>query len=76
MLLSLKDDQISIVSIFNMSVHTLILRAFLSLWIFSAFASSEVADAFLKKVGSEYLFKQDPGPPVSNLNGKIEDSIK
>lgn len=57
-----------------MLVQTLLLRAFLSIWILSVVASSEVADAFLKKVGSEYLFKQDPGPPVSNLNGKAEGS--
>ena len=42
-------------------------------WGFSV-ASSEVKDVFLKKVGSEYLFKHDPGPPVSNLNGKAKGS--
>ena len=29
-----------------------------------------MVEAFLKKVGSEYLFKQDPGPPLSNLKEK------
>ena len=28
--------------------------------------------ALLKKVGSEYRFKQDPGPPLSNLKVKLK----
>jgi hypothetical protein len=29
----------------------------------------------LKKVGSEYLLKQDPGPPVSNLIDAQKESL-
>ena len=46
---------------------TLLLRDFLAFSVFSEYRSSESADTLLKKVGSEYLLKQDPGPPVSNL---------
>ena len=59
-------------SFFILQVHTLLLRALLTIWIFPVVTSLEVPDAFLNKVGSEYLFKQDPGPPVSNLNDKAE----
>lgn len=51
---------------------TLLLRAFLSFGTFSASGSLKLPDTLLKKVGSEYLFKQDPGPPVSNLNGNAK----
>lgn len=46
---------------------TLALRAFFSFELLSILASPDVTDALLKKVGSEYLFKHDPGPPGSNL---------
>lgn len=49
---------------------TLYLRDFLAFSVFSEYGSSESADTLLKMVGSEYLLKQDPGPPVSNLIDK------
>lgn len=49
---------------------TFIFRPFLSFNILSVLASPDATDALLKKVGSEYLFKQDPEPPGSNLKGK------
>jgi hypothetical protein len=48
----------------------LVSLALLSFGTFTASGSVALLDALLKKVGSEYLFKQDPGPPVSNLNVK------
>lgn len=56
-------------------MHTLLLRVFLSRCNLSAVASMELPDILLKKVGSEYLFRQDPGPPASNLIGKAGEII-
>lgn len=50
-----------------LTLVTLIFRPFLSFKILSVLASPDATDALLKKVGSEYLFKQDPEPPGSNL---------